>query len=90
MSTKNTMITPFYGWSLLYTGPTENPIAVEKNAGNSEAYLAINTTTPTQSFGHVIHNGQLKNVVLDSGEKLYAKCVEELSPDSINIFSITD
>ncbi|HHI2551349.1 TPA: hypothetical protein ACP41M_001065 [Klebsiella aerogenes] len=90
MSTINSTVKPSDGWFAIYTGPTANPISIEKNSGTSQAYLAIATATPALTFGHSISAGELKNVVLNDGEKLYVKCVDGLSPSAVNIFTVTD
>lgn len=90
MSTTTSNLTPAVGWVSIYTGPTDTPIAIEKNSGTSDAYLAIDIATPTVATGHHISNGELKNVVLDDGESLYVRCIDGLSPTSENIFIITD
>ena len=90
MSTINSTVKPSDGWFAIYTGPTANPISIEKNSGTSQAYLAIATAEPDLMFGHSINAGELKNVVLEDSEKLYVKCVDSLSPGATNIFSVTD
>jgi hypothetical protein len=90
MSTTTLIIKPADGWTSLYAGPTENPIAIEKSAGASVAYLAISAERPAVTAGHRIANGELKNVVLLDGENLYVRCVDALSPTAENLFIITD
>jgi hypothetical protein len=90
MSTIPLVVKPVDDWVNLYTGPTDNPIAIEKSAGTSEAYLAIDTVTPEVATGHHINNRELKNVVLKDGESLYVRCIDGLSPTSENLFIITD
>lgn len=75
------------GWVPVYTGPTTNPIAIQKITGNAEVYVVIATDTPDMSTGHVLPLNELWNIALDDGESLYVKCV---GSNSDNIFVLTD
>jgi hypothetical protein len=62
-------------WTKVYTGPTSDPLAVEKKSGSPDVWLAISTAIPTFSgTGHLVQHGAIKNVTLGDGEILYAYC----------------
>ncbi|MBZ7392401.1 hypothetical protein [Klebsiella michiganensis] len=86
MSTVTISVSPEV-WTVLYTGPTDSPIAVEKVTGGGHAFLGIDSVTPTNVWGHTIKENELINVELNDGELLYAKVV---SSSESNIFAVTD
>ncbi|MDK9607124.1 hypothetical protein [Lelliottia wanjuensis] len=72
MSTNVIELSPS-SWSQVYTGPTDEPISVEKLSGSAVVWLAIGTAAPIfTAAGHYLQDGRIKDVTLESGEFLYA------------------
>ncbi|MGL3099452.1 hypothetical protein [Enterobacter asburiae] len=60
-------------WTLVYAGPTDRQIYVERQSPCPSVWIAVSADIPTfQANGHYLDQGDVKYVELEPGENLYA------------------
>lgn len=65
-------------WTAIVTGPTTDPVCVEKQDTGGMVWLATGSAIPTfTAAGHALRGGDSKMVGLAAGETLYAWAVDD-------------
>lgn len=80
MATLNVTINPSEGWVVVFSATSETRVSVEKINGGAPASLAIDVAAPVIDTGHSLKSLETKTAVLFAGEKLYARCSDDLMP----------
>ncbi|WP_234262336.1 hypothetical protein [Klebsiella aerogenes] len=74
MSTQMTELTAST-WTLIYSGPTDSSISVEKEDRTATIFLATGEREPDfQANGYCLRENRIVGVSLAAGENLYAWC----------------